>query len=244
MSEGFEDDDEKLRAMLGLAEHLKKKEKKIKVKRCVALNKLSKRCRNRAKKGKDYCEIHLLKLFGEKEEDLETIKESENSESDSDSSTGKVIFVDNSMIAKRRMISHRIPNKPIEIDDFTEKYLIQDLEAFVDHSDRVDPIQMSIYDYIQKMNLQDSLKEKPVAKASSFEFDDESKLQLDAIRKYGAGAVSGDKMDEAFQNGTLEKKYFQILKSIRPEKYMDVDMDEEFERILKEKRRKIAASRA
>lgn len=229
MSEGFDEEE----AMLGLQEHLKKKvEKNTKVKRCIALNKFSRRCRNRAKGEKDYCEIHLLKLFGEDPDD-------ESDESDS-STTGKVVFVDDSMITKRRMIASRYPTMPVEIDDSTERYLIHSLETIVDHSDRIDPVQMSIYDYIQMMNLNDSLKKEEVKeeekKEKPFEFNDESKLWLEAIGKYGAGCMGGVNMDEAFQNGTLEKKYFKLLQNCNPSKYMDLDMEEEFRKIIERKR--------
>lgn len=228
MSEGFDEEE----AMLGLQEHLKKKEEKnTKVKRCIALNKFSRRCRNRAKGEKDYCEIHLLKLFGEDPDD-------ESDESDS-STTGKVVFVDDSMITKRRMIAHRYPTMPIEIDDYTERYLIHSLETIADHKDRIDPVQMSIYDYIQMMNLQESLKKeelKEEPKEELVKFDSESKLWLEAISKYGAGCMGGENMDEAFQNGTLEKKYFNLLKACRNSKYMDVDMEEEFRKIIMKKR--------
>lgn len=231
MSEGFDEEE----AMLGLQEHLRKKEEKnTKVKRCIALNKFSRRCRNRAKGEKDYCEIHLMKLFGEDPDD-------ESDESDS-STTGKVVFVDDSMITKRRMIAPNIKKQqtmPVEIDDYTERYLIHSLETIVDHKDRIDPEQISIYDYIQMMNLQESLKKEEVKeepKEELVKFDSESKLWLEAIGKYGAGCMGGVNMDEAFENGTLEKKYFKLLQNCNKSKYMDLNMEEEFRKIIEKKR--------
>ena len=59
---------------------------------------------------------------------------------------------------------------------------------------------------------------------------------MELIKKYGAGCVGGDNMEEAFEKGTFEKKYFKLLQKCRPHKYKDVDMDEEFEKIQKEKK--------
>jgi hypothetical protein len=224
MSEGFDEEE----AMLGLQEHLKKKEEKnTKVTRCIALNKFSRRCRNRAKGEKDYCEIHLLKFFGEDPDD-------ESDDSDS-STTGKVVFVDDKIITKHRMVAPRYPTMPVEIDDSTERYLIHSLETIVDHKDRIDPVQMSIYDYIQMMNLQESLK-KEEPKEELVKFDSESKLWLEVIGKYGAGCMGGVHMDEAFENGTLEKKYFKLLQNCNPSKYMGLDMEEEFRKNIERKR--------
>lgn len=96
MSEGFEDE--------GLMEHLKKK---IKIKRCMALTKFSRRCRNRVSGDKDFCEVHLVKLFGD----------SLDSSNDSD---------DNHIEDEQQHFIHIYDMKknPIVIDDSFEKLLI------------------------------------------------------------------------------------------------------------------------
>lgn len=232
MSEGFDEDYIGKKDYMddGLSAHLKKKEK-----RCIARIKFSRLCRNRPKGNHDYCEIHLMKFFGKDPDE-------DSTESDS-STTGKVVFVDNHRILKRRMIPSKIHSNPINLDDSTERYLIHDFETIVDHTDRIDHEQMSIYDYVKMIKTVDSIKlvekEKGLyAGQGVAEEKDDTEYDIwdEATHKYGAGCVSGCRMEEDFINGRLEKKFFPILQHLMPSKYMDVDMEQELRKIMAEKR--------
>jgi hypothetical protein len=308
MSEGFEEkefEDE------GLIEHLKKKSK---VKRCMALTKFSRRCRNRASGEKDFCEVHLVKLFGDS---LESSSESEKDD-----------------ITEHHFIHiYDLKKKPIVIDDSFEKLLIHsnddrdiksekskksvkflkplggcgissdykdeeedcetkedkddedsenekihrkykqyhdELEEFhdiddIDHKEKKEKDEdeeqeeygrISIFDYIEKMKkeqeiaqqismfehfeklrLEKQKKEKEEKQKEeqnpAFEFDENTKLYLESIRKYGGGVIGMENMGKAFKNGELERKFLPILQECHPE-YSHINVYQMFEQIKKQ----------
>jgi hypothetical protein len=199
MSEGFEDE--------GLECHLEKKKSRT---RCIALSRFSRRCRMKPHKDKDYCAIHLAKLFNYPVTDSDAESEDDN----------PFVRSNTERYTISRLEEIVLPAKP--------SIFLKDTDH-MDSSEYVDLDQMCIYDYIKQMNVKPAVPTKPAAPTKS-------ELWSEAMAKYGAGAGGGVNMDDAFQKGELEKKFFQLLQDCLKSKYDHLDMEEEYEKISKMRR--------
>jgi hypothetical protein len=210
MSEGF--DDSEIGEYI-LKTYLEKKKKPLK--RCCALTKFSRLCRNRASNDSDYCEVHNEQI---------KILDMTDTTDDIDSMVEEDLGVKG---VKKTMF---------QIDDSTEKYLIQK-ETF-----EIVEEEPNVFDYINRMELKQSSTKSFIgcskrgagAETTSCLYDSDSdddneekqkfKLHMEFTKVYGAGVGSVYWAADDFEKGMLKPKFFPIVKNCHPS-YKDTDLD-------------------
>jgi hypothetical protein len=233
MSEGF--DDSEMASIITVF-----LQKKRKIKRCIALTRRSRKCRNRAKEDSDYCEAHI-----EEFRHLENTDENDHIDNMIEEDLGvkgrrKVMFQNevsdedvNIFDYVDQMEERRVCVVPKPFMGFTKSNSYKDSNIRKSRSHTIIPGKGAGAGIDGEAYL--ILKSSDSDSESDNENNREMKIQMEFQQIYGAGAGSIAQAEVDFENGSLPFKFFSILKNCS-NKFNNKDKDPykiHFDRIRK-----------